>query len=305
MQLNIARLTQPIDHPATADFVEALEPINALAERSPGFVWRLQGEGNDATDLRANPDPDVIVNLSVWETPQSLTDFVFRSAHTPFLRRRTEWFTPMGVPQVVAFWVDEGQRPTIDEAMARLEFLTEHGPSPYAFSVTRPLQQFSIRRALLDAVDAVDAVDALSLIAQLNAELDERYPEPGSNHFRLDPAEVAGDNGVFLIASLDAEPVACGAFRVLTPTEPAGRRSAEIKRMYTIPTARGLKIGAAVLAELEQRAAALGVATMQLETGPGRHGAAFRYERAGYGYCDCWGDYAGKPFSVCMSKTLP
>jgi GNAT superfamily N-acetyltransferase len=142
-QLNIARLTQPLDHPATAEFVDGLDPINALAESSPGYVWRLQGESGDATTFRPHPDPNVIVNLTVWESPEHLHDFVFKSAHTPFLRRRAEWFTPMGAPQVVAWWIDAGHLPTVEEAFARLTFLTEHGASPYAFTVTRPLAQLA------------------------------------------------------------------------------------------------------------------------------------------------------------------
>jgi crotonobetainyl-CoA:carnitine CoA-transferase CaiB-like acyl-CoA transferase len=138
-QLNIARLTKPLDHPDTADFIAGLVPINTLAESSPGFVWRMQGEGGDATDLRPHSDPDVIVNLTVWESAEALQDFVFRSAHTSFLRRRTEWFTSMEGPQVVAWWIPEGHRPTIDEAFERLERLAQHGPSHDAFTVTRPM----------------------------------------------------------------------------------------------------------------------------------------------------------------------
>lgn len=140
-QLNIARLTNPIDHPATADFVAGLEPINALAEASPGFVWRLQTDDGDATALRPHPDPEVIVNLTVWESPEALQNFVFKTDHTGFLRRRGEWFTPMDTPSVVAWWIDEGHIPTIEEAFGRLEHLSEHGPSEYAFTVTRPFTE--------------------------------------------------------------------------------------------------------------------------------------------------------------------
>jgi Domain of unknown function (DUF3291) len=137
-QLNIARLTQPIDHPATADFVAGLEPINALAEASAGFVWRLQTADGDATALRPHPDSEVIVNLTVWESPQALNDFVFKTGHTGFLRRRGEWFTPMETPYVVAWWIEEGHIPTIEEAFERLEHLTQNGPTEFAFTVTRP-----------------------------------------------------------------------------------------------------------------------------------------------------------------------
>ncbi len=281
-----------MDHPSNAGFVDGLEPINALAEASRGFVWRLQGDGGDATNFRPHPDPEVIVNMSVWTAPAALHDFVFRSAHTPFLRRRTEWFTPMGGPQVVAWWIDEGHEPTVDEALVRLAFLAEHGPSPFAFGVARPQPALSIRRTSLDDLEA------LTLIGELNTTLSLEYPDEGSNHFRLDSDEVSGDSGAFLVARLDDVAVGCGAFRL------TGHQQAEIKRMYTRPAARGLKIGAAILVEIERRAADLGVATVRLETGPRSVGARARYERAGYGICDCWGEYAGKPMSVCMSKNL-
>jgi len=135
-QLNIARLTEPLDHPASAEFVAGLEPINGLAESSPGFVWRLQTDDGDATSLRVHPDPNVIVNLTVWETPTALHDFVFKSAHTGFLRRRASWFTPMDPPTVVAWWIDVGHEPTVEEAFERLEHLRVHGPSEHAFTIT-------------------------------------------------------------------------------------------------------------------------------------------------------------------------
>ena len=93
-ELNIGRLHEPLDHPATKEFVDALDEINALAEASPGFVWRLKDEatGLSSSYVRADDDPLTIINLSVWETPEQLHDFVYRTAHTPFLRRRREWF---------------------------------------------------------------------------------------------------------------------------------------------------------------------------------------------------------------------
>jgi len=137
-QLNIGRLTAPIDHPDTAGFADNLDPVNALAEASPGFVWRLQSDDGNATSLRPHPDPDVIVNLTVWESAEALRDFVFHSAHTDFLRRRREWFTPMDTPTVVAWWIEPGHIPTLDEAFERLDHLSAHGPSEHAFTVNRP-----------------------------------------------------------------------------------------------------------------------------------------------------------------------
>ena len=111
-ELNVARLRQPLDHPDTAEFVDALDGINALAESSPGFVWRLADDcGQSSSYVRADDDPLVIINLSVWESPDHLHDFVFHTAHTPFLRRRREWFERMAEPFLVCWWVPAGQVP--------------------------------------------------------------------------------------------------------------------------------------------------------------------------------------------------
>ena len=208
-QLNIARLRHPLDHRESQDFADGLVPINLLAESSPGFVWRLQTDEGDATSLRPHPDPNLIVNLSVWRSMDELRDFSYRSAHSLFLRRRAEWFHPMTNASAVAWWIDEGREPSVDEAFDRMQFLRTHGPSPWAFGVTRPGAQLAIKRVVLDDGDA------MSLIDELNAELSEMYPEPGSTFFRLDPDQVTGTNGAFLLATLDGVAVACGAFRVL------------------------------------------------------------------------------------------
>src|SRR5436853_157036 len=101
-QLNIGRLRVPVDDPATADFMANLDPINALAEATPGFVWRLQTEEGNATAIRAFPRDDLmIINMSVWESIETLADFVYRSAHTPFLRRRSGWFEPVTCSYVI------------------------------------------------------------------------------------------------------------------------------------------------------------------------------------------------------------
>jgi GNAT superfamily N-acetyltransferase/heme-degrading monooxygenase HmoA len=293
-QLNIARLRNPIDHPATKEFVDGLEPINALAESSDGFVWRLQTDDGDATSLRPHPDPDVIVNLTLWESPQALQRFVYASAHSEFVRRRQEWFEGMNIVQSVAWWVESDHRPSIDEAFARLAFLQANGGSPYAFRVTATKPQLSIRRVTLDNADA------LQLIDELNAELSQVYPEPGSTFFKLDPDQVVGRNGVFLVASLNDVAVGCGAFRV----DPDDNGVAEVKRMYIRQAARGLKIGAAVVAELERWAVEFGVRRLVLETGVRQGAATTVYTRAGFEPCPCWGEYAQAPLSRCFQKSL-
>lgn len=138
-QLNVARLLAPLDSPQLADFVAGLEPINALADASPGFVWRLQGEGGDATAIRAFDDDAVIVNMSTWESIDALRDFVHRHAdHRAALRRRREWFAPADEASVVLWWVAAGHRPDPAEAKERLAHLQAHGPTAVAFTFRHP-----------------------------------------------------------------------------------------------------------------------------------------------------------------------
>lgn len=117
-----------------AGFVERLEEINALADSSPGFVWRLQCENGDATTIRIYDDPTILVNLSVWETVGQLRDFVYRSFHRELLRARATWFAPLNGHHLVVWPVAIGHEPAIDEACARLELLRREGPSERAFT---------------------------------------------------------------------------------------------------------------------------------------------------------------------------
>jgi hypothetical protein len=137
-QLNIARLLAPLDDPRIADFVENLERINGLGDASPGFVWRLQTEEGDATAVRAYEDELVIINLTVWESIDALADFVYRTTHREFLRRRREWFEQMVEAHLVLWWVPAGHRPSVTEAVARLDRLRRDGPSPQAFTFRHP-----------------------------------------------------------------------------------------------------------------------------------------------------------------------
>ncbi len=136
-QMNIARLLAPLDSPQLADFVANLDRINALAESSPGFVWRLKTEDGDATGLRP-VDDETIVNMSVWIDLESLNQYVYRSAHVEVLRRRREWFQRMTDAYVVMWWVPKGHTPTIEEGLERLEYLKKHGPTARAFNVRKP-----------------------------------------------------------------------------------------------------------------------------------------------------------------------
>ncbi len=116
------------------DFRLNLEPVNALAEVSPGYVWRLQDESGNATGIQAFDDELEIVNLTVWESIDALADFAYRSGHAAFLRRRREFFEVPTEPIFCLWWIPEGEIPTVEEALARLEHLRAHGPTPTAFT---------------------------------------------------------------------------------------------------------------------------------------------------------------------------
>ena len=133
-QLNIARLLAPIDSPVLADFVAQLDEINALAERTPGFVWRLQTEDGNATAIRPYEDPEIAINMSVWENAEALHAFVYRSDHMGVMRRRREWFEHAVEAYMVLWWIPAGHIPTVAEAIERLELLRAKGPSPEAFT---------------------------------------------------------------------------------------------------------------------------------------------------------------------------
>jgi Domain of unknown function (DUF3291) len=136
-QYNIARLHQPLDHPDTSEFVAALDEVNAIAEASPGFVWRLKDDdtGLSSSYVRAYDDPLTIINLTVWESPEQLQEFVYRSRHSSFLRRRREWFEKADQPYLVCWWIPAGQVPSVEEAVARLDLLRAEGVSDKAFTL--------------------------------------------------------------------------------------------------------------------------------------------------------------------------
>jgi hypothetical protein len=137
-QVNIGRLLHPQDAPEVADFMDNLDRINALAESMPGFVWRLVGEGDNATDVQAFDDPTMLINMSVWTGLEALTQFVYRSDHLAFMRRRREWFEVPTPPFMALWWVPAGTLPTTADAVERLAHLRDHGATAYAFSFKQP-----------------------------------------------------------------------------------------------------------------------------------------------------------------------
>jgi hypothetical protein len=140
-QVNIGRLLAPLDSPAIAGFVAALGPVNAVADAAPGFVWRLQTEDGNATALRAfeddatGSDGNILLNMSVWESVETLGAYVYGAAHLAVLRRRREWFEHMADAYTALWWVPRGHIPTITEAEDRVRHLRQHGPTPQAFTL--------------------------------------------------------------------------------------------------------------------------------------------------------------------------
>jgi hypothetical protein len=137
-QVNVARLAAPLDSPQLADFVANLEPLNAIADTSDGFVWRLQTDAGDATALRIFEDDWIIVNMSVWESLEALRNYVYRSPHAAVFRRRQEWFEQMVEAHLALWWIEAGSLPTVSDAEERLMTLRAEGPTPYAFTLKEP-----------------------------------------------------------------------------------------------------------------------------------------------------------------------
>jgi Domain of unknown function (DUF3291) len=139
-QVNIGRLRAPTDSPVLADFMAALDPVNALADAAPGFVWRLQTEDGNATAIHAFEwdaagSAGVIINMSVWESVEALAGFVYSAGHRQVLRRRREWFEPMQAAYTALWWIPRGTIPAVADAEDKVRHLREHGPTPEAFTL--------------------------------------------------------------------------------------------------------------------------------------------------------------------------
>jgi|SRR5450432_308952 Domain of unknown function (DUF3291) len=140
-QINVGRLVAPVDDPKVAEFMAGLEPINALADRAPGFVWRLQSASGNATDIAYNDDPFLVVNMSVWKSIESLRDFTYRSDHIGFFRDRAKWFVKMDQPSYCLWWVPAGRRPTVAEGRERMERYQLSGATPFSFWFSKQFPQ--------------------------------------------------------------------------------------------------------------------------------------------------------------------
>ena len=135
-QLNIGRLVAPTDDPRVAEFMAALDRVNGLGKRMPGFVWMMEGSGAPGagnTETKIGGDPRFVSNLTVWETVEALEAFVWNTVHRQFYERRREWFEVLGEQHFVMWWAPVGHRPSLDEALERLEHLRAHGDGEHAF----------------------------------------------------------------------------------------------------------------------------------------------------------------------------
>ncbi|MGZ4678980.1 MAG: GNAT family N-acetyltransferase [Ilumatobacteraceae bacterium] len=265
-QLNIATLLHPIDDPRISDFVAALPLVNGAGEQSTGYVWRLQSDSGDATDIRVFDDPLVIVNLTVWQSLEALKAFAYRGVHREFFRRRAEWFVA-GSSRTALWWLPATILPTTDDAKRRIDFIDAVGDSPYAFEMGQHHRELVIEHV------GLDDERAQHMLGQLNGE------------------NTAVDR--LAVAELDDEAVACGGYRLRNDT------TAEIRRMFVAQAARGLRIGAALIAELEAAARRDGMQRLLLETS-----AVDLYEKFGFRRTAGETEQPSSPASMWMEKSL-
>ena len=133
-EINVARMKGiNINDPIMKEFVDNLDKVNALAESSEGFVWRLKDESNNATNLNPYNDEQVIINISVWQSIETLENFIYKTFHTEFLKRRKEWFQSYGKAYTAMWWIPKGQFPSIQEAIENLDYYQKNGPSELVF----------------------------------------------------------------------------------------------------------------------------------------------------------------------------
>jgi hypothetical protein len=162
-QINVGRPLYPLDDPRVAEFVDSLDAVNDLAERSPGFVWRLKDDSGNATHISAYEDPTIIVNMSVWTTPEALYEFAYKTVHRRFVQRRKEWFHLFGAQYLALWWVDEGRLPVIGDGQRRLAHLERYGPTAWAFNFRRPFPAAADAAPLGDVGDGRAAPESYRL----------------------------------------------------------------------------------------------------------------------------------------------
>ena len=137
-QINIAKAQDSMASKIMKGFADRLDEINALADKSPGFIWRLQTEEGDATSIQAYDDSLLLINMSVWEDIESLKTFVYKSLHVELIQDRDAWFNKMLNVHQALWWIPAGHLPDIAEGKTKLDHLQQHGPGKAAFTFARP-----------------------------------------------------------------------------------------------------------------------------------------------------------------------
>ena len=273
-QANVARMRAPLDHPTMAGFVAQLDRVNALADASPGFVWRLQTEDGNATAIRAFDDDRILFNMSVWHSVEALSAFVYRGAHAGVFGRRAEWFEALGEPFAVLWWVPAGHVPSIEEGKGRLERLRRLGPTPEAFTFERPFPPPCPSLVILDYMPAYRRDwEALNL-----AWLEKYFTvEEVDRKILADPErEVLDGGGYVLLAALDGTIVGtCGLRRLDGDTF-------ELVKMAVAEGNQGRGIGTALASAAIARARAAGARRIVLETNSRLAPALHVYRKLGF-----------------------
>lgn len=162
-EINVGRLLHPLTDPRIAEFVDNLDRVNALAEASSGFVWRLKDESGNATQISAYEDPHIILNMSVWRSPEELYEFAYRTVHRRFVQRRKEWFELFGAQYLALWWVEEGHIPAISEGQKRLAHLERFGPTAWSFTFRKPFEASPDAAPLGDVGDGRAAPESYRL----------------------------------------------------------------------------------------------------------------------------------------------
>ena len=210
-QYNRGLFNQPLDHPDMAEFTNSLDRINAIAESSPGFVWRLigdDGESSSFVDVPRASDPLIAPNLSVWTGVDALHDFMYKTDHVSYLRRRADWFQKQDGPIAVLWWIPAGTTPSIDEAVRRLDLLAKQGPSEHAWTFRNPFPKPDHQpdgeipmnqQVLIPYLTVGDARHALSFYGEVFGaeQRGELFEMPDG---RIGHAEMAIGDAIFYLA---------------------------------------------------------------------------------------------------------
>ncbi len=276
-QVNLARMRAPLDHPLMAEFVALLDRINALADASPGFVWRLQTDAGNATAIRAYDDERVLFNMSVWESIEALAAFTYESAHVGVFRRRREWFEPSADASLALWWLPRGSIPSVAEGRRRLAHLRRRGPTAVAFSFT---STFPAPGEPLPPPVIVDYTAAHRRHWEaLNRAWLERYftVEEVDRQILADPERwVLRDGGCILFACVDEEVVGTCGLRLVD----AG--TFELIKMAVRDDFQGCGLGTALARAAIARARQAGGRRLVLETNSRLGPALHVYRKVGF-----------------------